>query len=262
MYLKRLKRLKLIPNFWCSEEYFKRAGWVQYSNANGIFSILKPDEDEAESKSMIHVLDEDSYNMLPPLSPSGLGGRNTPYWAGFHLKFSCEEVLDLNYIYNPIHFRNLQGKCWSAFRKNIKKWPSNNPNDCYRKIEEYERDQVVQVFLDWLESRNQWEEIHDGQIITSYLKESDNCRGLFRGEELVGFTIHDENWSFINFRYCFSKAEPFLNEYIRYRFFTSPEIWYSGKLVNDGGVLDNPRLKFFKDRLNPVTVYSIPTKEI
>ena len=260
MYLNRLKRLNLIPNFWCSEEYFKRAGWYQYSNLYGLLRNIGKDHEEKD-RGIFQILDVEGFDMLPPLSPQGIE-RNAPYWAGFGLDEDTGKVLDMNYIYNPQHFINMVGKQWSAFRKNIKKWASNNLGCQYRPIREDERHQMMTVFINWLESRSEEEEIYDDQTILSYIKGSDNCRGLFRGEELVGFTIHDNNWILINFRYCFSKQEPFLNEYLRYCFYTSPEILGADKFINDGGVLDSPRLKFFKDRLNPVVVYSIPTKEI
>jgi hypothetical protein len=44
---------------------------------------------------------------------------------------------------------------------------------------------------------------------------------------------------------------------MRYLFYRDPEIRNQNKLVNDGGVLDNPNIKAFKDKMNPVRVREV-----
>jgi hypothetical protein len=63
----------------------------------------------------------------------------------------------------------------------------------------------------------------------------------------------DENWQYINFRFCIIRqGEPFLDEFARWLFYTDGQIQAKNKLVNDGGTLGNPGLEHFKDKLNPV----------
>ena len=77
---------------------------------------------------------------------------------------------------------------------------------------------------------------------------------LFR---LVGMNVWDENFAFINYRYCIDDGAPFLNEYLRYCFYTHPTILLINKYVNDGGCLDSEGLKKFKMKLNPLAVYKV-----
>ena len=41
------------------------------------------------------------------------------------------QFLDWEYIFDPNSFKDLSGKKWEVFRKNIRKWPRNNPNWVY-----------------------------------------------------------------------------------------------------------------------------------
>ena len=92
----------------------------------------------------------------------------------------------------------------------------------------------------------------------------DNAKEIFEGEnrrflrskkgKIYGLNIWDENFQYINYRYCICGKEDFISEYMRLLFYTDSVILNKGKLVNDGGVLDNPKLRFFKDKLNPMQV--------
>ena len=77
-------------------------------------------------------------------------------------------------------------------------------------------------------------------------------KGLYKGEKLVALNIWDENYKYVNYRFCFvDHSEPFLDEFVRYLFYTDLWILSKNKLVNDGGVLGRPGLEKFKDRLHP-----------
>jgi len=71
-------------------------------------------------------------------------------------------------------------------------------------------------------------------------------------EQLMAINAWDENWEFINYRVCIVRQnEPFLDEFVRWLFYTDSQIQSSGKLVNDGGTLGSPGLERFKDKMNP-----------
>ncbi len=72
---------------------------------------------------------------------------------------------------------------------------------------------------------------------------------------MVGMNVWDENHLYINYRLCIvDPSERFLDEFMRYLFYTDPLIMEQNKLVNDGGVLGNEGLKRFKDKMNPFSV--------
>jgi len=77
--------------------------------------------------------------------------------------------------------------------------------------------------------------------------------GLYKDGKLVAINIWDENYKYINYRYCIvDRKEPFLDEFVRYLFYTDLVILKTGKLVNDGGTVGNQGLEHFKDKLNPI----------
>ncbi|MCK9281517.1 MAG: hypothetical protein M0P71_12905 [Melioribacteraceae bacterium] len=237
MYLQLLEKNKIVPNFWCSEEYFEKAGWEEIEDDLGI----------------IRIQDSEGINMLPslPILPV------IPYWASLPFKErSQEKFLDHNFIYDPKAFLNLSGGKWTVFRKNIKKFPVNK-NLFYEEL--FGAQGGLEALSCWLNNRKADEVIHDDDVILKYVTDGKNKRFLFDNDNIYGVNIWDENYMFINYRYCFCQNIPFLSEYMRYRFYTDPEILNSGKKVNDGGSLDNPDLYKFKMRLNPEMVYNIYT---
>ena len=166
---------------------------------------------------------------------------------------SFGDFLDYQYIYDPKNFLDLSGGTWKVFRKNIRKYPDRvgEFNLEYRKLSprEFEKD-IEELVLNWGEGRD----LYDVEALVRYAFQGENRYALLRHGKVVGLNIFDENFKFINYRYCIDDGTPFLNEYMRYLFYTSDEILKKQKLVNDGGSLDNEGLRKFKLRLNPVHI--------
>jgi hypothetical protein len=237
-YLKMLKENNWEPNFWCSEDYFRFAGC----------SIQK-------ERLLVSWLDAEGFQMFPMIGDrivSTIGN----WWASFeHPAFDRNDFLDYNFIYNPNNFLNLIGRRWNVFRKNIKKFPTGKNGLQYRKFKDSEI--AKKAFLYWLESRDASEEIQDDSTILNFMN-SENKKILFDGNEVYGINIWDENFRYVNFRYCFCRNIPFLSEYLRYLFFL--DMTKKNKYVNDGGSLGSEGLFKFKMRLNPVKCNRIKTK--
>jgi len=173
----------------------------------------------------------------------------------------------LEYLYDPKDFQVMKGGKWSTFRKNCKKFPKRHEGSLLT----YEPLKVPTFFSQCKTLFNRWkkgksgEEIHEGHIMMgylySYLKNGYGKRrvkALMGDEKLLGINIWDENYHLINFRYCIHlNSRDHLGEYLRYLFYTDPEVLSKNKLINDGGVLDNPQLKAFKDKLNPNKVRTV-----
>lgn len=246
-YLDLLELHRITPNFWCSGEYFEKAA-------------LTEEEIGAEGYKLVCVRDED-WHVLPLISPQiGLvpfAPKDKPTWSDFEKSsyLNAEpSLLDLEYIYDPLAFQDMSGHKWMTFRKNCRKWPRNNPNCNYWKYEWKELKDVLQTWMEWLEGLDDEEEVQDAEVIEKYMMTGKNRMVLWRGNEIVGVNIWDENYMFVNYRYCFCKPEPFLSEYMRWLFYTDPVIMGKGKLVNDGGVLGKESLERFKDKMNPLRV--------
>lgn len=269
LYLKAMKVHNIDPNFWISEEYFKFAKFKEIVVSSCLVDKL------------IGVISNETKQFIfPPISLLyGCGGRTECPENGVWSDFSnasytgCNrELLDLEYLYNPKDFTNMVGKKWAVFRKNVRKWPkAQDGNFKYFKLDgfnsHYHRQAIKNLLVEWLEDRN--EPIEDSDALLHYALCGENRGVLYHTDrnEVVGINCWDSNWKYINFRWSICKKEPFLNEFMRYLFYRDPEIRKQNKLVNDGGVLDNPNIKAFKDKMNPVRVRevhqwkSIQTKE-
>jgi hypothetical protein len=237
----------ITPNFWCSEEYFIKSGFVGRVDNH---SIKITDMGQLVFPSInleTGELDADSH------------------WASFPGMKDVGEFLDYNFIYDPKDFMLMEGKKWSTFRKNSRKFPRRKDEEgiklYYTKIEDIPVEDMNDVLLRWLEDLGD-EEIHDPDVLLSYLKTGKNKAILLdEKSNIYGINIWDENYKFINYRYCVCKKSEFISEYMRRLFYTHPDIYNSGKLVNDGGSLDKPKLFKFKNRLNPVKIYKIYSGE-
>jgi hypothetical protein len=239
-YLKTLRENNYTPNFWCSEEYFCYAGW-KTENYAGRVSVK-----------------DDEGNLMLPIISNGKIIIEGFWWSGLMFKsFEKYDFLDYNFIYNPSHFLNLEGSKWKIFRKNIKKFPRNKNGLRYDYIDD--AGTVADILVDWLSARKEDETIHDDEVILKYLNHPEK-KILFDDNEIYGINIWDENFKFVNYRFCFVKDFPFLSEYMRYLFYTDEDILNKNKLVNDGGSLDNEGLFNFKVRLNPIEAIKITTK--
>jgi hypothetical protein len=238
-YLRVLENQKIIPNFFTSEEYLLKseAVWAKENNLYGFAT--------------------DIYEWLLP--PMGFGG--TPLnlinvYAGWPNTHSTDGTfLDYQFIYNPKDFQNMKGGHWKVFRKNVRKYPKRiTGNLTYEKLEiNEELDNITALMSNWCRHR----EIYDPNTFLRFIMQGNNRKGLFIDNHLVGINVWDSNYYYINFRCCVDDGSPFLNEYMRYLFYTDDEIVSQNKLVNDGGALDSKALYKFKLKLNPCEVSKI-----
>jgi hypothetical protein len=249
LYLSTLNKLQITPNFWMSLEYILKAGlaWVEDYPLQGF--------------KLPEAVDRNEW-FFPPLNmlTGGLKVGKGYWYAGFIappylVPNETLKKLDDQFIYNPADFLEMKGGCWAVFRKNVKKFPKRNPGWLlYRPIERNEEGQVRRLALDWGENKQY---VYDVEVFLEYMLEGWNRRGLFYKDKLVGMNIWDENYRYINYRFCVDIGEPFLNEHLRWRFYTSPLILNRKKWVNDGGSLSSPNLRKFKMKLNPTVIYEV-----
>ena len=112
---------------------------------------------------------------------------------------------------------------------------------------------MKKLFLEWVGTKGEDQEIHDDEVMLNYLFHGNNRKILVdKNNYILGVNIWDLGYSQIYFRFNFSRNIKFLNEYLRYIFYTDPIILNQNKLVNDGGSLDNKNLEAFKDKLRPL----------
>ncbi len=246
-YLKLLERHQIEPNFWCSEEYFEKAGFEL--NNHGSLWIIKDKE-----TVVFPPIHEITGSLWYPFNGMEI-------WSDFNnynpFK-SNKSFLDYEYIYDPKNFLSMEGGKWQTFRKNCMKWIERrleDPSTYYYWT--YCKGDIKSVLEEWLKS-NVDRIIEDDEVLLKYVFEGDHRKVLRdRNGKVYAINIWDENYKYINYRYCICRPEPFLSEYARYLFYIDPIILNSGKLVNDGWVLDRPSLKSFKDKLNPVRVREV-----
>lgn len=244
MYMHLLSQQIDSPNFWCSTEYFEKAkasvryefGWIGIK-CDG--QLLLPS--------------------LHPFAPMIACKNKFSIWTdlpNYHSNTLNKVFLDYNFIYEPQRFMDLSGSRWKVFRKNIRKWPRNNPEWVYKDITEDDTAALNTLMISWLGTKDG--EIHDDEVIYQYLFFGKNRRGLYDDTgKLVGINIWDENYKYINYRFCFCEQTSFLSEFIRFLFYTDPSILAKKKLVNDGGSLGVPELFAFKNRLQPVAIFPV-----
>jgi hypothetical protein len=162
------------------------------------------------------------------------------------------EFLDWEYIFDPAHFQNMAGGSWNTFRKNVRKWPRDNPQHEYSELPPHKA-RVQELILDWFSLRE--EETQDAEIIVNYLlKPHPGIRRkyMYKNGELVGINVWDWNYKYLNYRLCIAKSgERFLDEYMRWSFYVDPGTITANRMVNDGGVLGKEGLERFKDKMNP-----------
>lgn len=243
-YLKRAEELGIDPNFYLSEPYLNLAGAQCYTRLGWTW------------------IEEGDWCLFPPLPMTPLGFMTPPYdlrkvWSDFegkHPNYYHSTFLDWEYIFDSNNFNNLSGGKWEVFRKNIRKWPKQHPNWEYSKNPSII--QASELLGYWIEAKEH--DVQDAEMIVDFMfpsipREDIFRKFLYRGQELVAINIWDENYKYINYRYCFVKeGNPHLDEFARYLFYTDLEIQDKGKLINDGGSIGNKGLEAFKDKLNPV----------
>lgn len=237
-YWTAIRNVDRVPNFWMTPEYARKADlvWVNDDNLWGWF--------EKGEQGWF----------LPPLGPEGFR-YDRQVWAGFASGWSYQgDFLDEQYLYDARKFLNLKGKHWATFRKNIRKYPARTKGKL-----EYEfirpndhEDQVEKLLMEWSEGR----ELNGPDTLIRFCLRGMRRWGLFNDGILVGLNVADANHRHGIYRYCLDDGTPFLNEYLRYCFFTSTWaqrcVW-----INDGGSLGSKKLARFKKKLNPVAVYKV-----
>jgi len=248
-YLRLLESKKIRPNFWCSEEYFDKAGFKEIRGG-------------ATSRPSVTIEDADGQLILPPLNTipgTGWLPLEKNVWAGlngFEPIDGAKKFLDSEYIYDPTAFLDMRGKKWQTFRKNCRKFPKRHRlRFTYNLLTHPPRHKVVEFVNYWM-GASTWDEFHDAEVMIKYIYEGKNREVLvdYTGD-IHGINIWDESYMYINYRYCLCVNLPFLSEYMRYLFYINKA--GQAKLINDGGILDRPELKRFKDKLNPVQVNDV-----
>ena len=152
VYLQLLERHSIDPNFWCSEEYFQKAGL------------------EIKREGDTYWIEDEGMMVFPPINlQTGLGEwlicSPDKIWSDFvgteDVFFSPieKEFLDYEYLYNPQDFLKMEGKKWGVFRKNSRKFPDRcGQRLIYDAIKSLElmvgwgqvKDQLKEVMIDWL----------------------------------------------------------------------------------------------------------------
>jgi len=252
----REKSTNFEPNFWMTNEYLHRCG-AKLCIEDGVWGVKRNDS---------------NVWLFPPIKDDRIIYDGTyPYEYGFmyHNKSKIYQTLtqskntqevDRQYIYNPRQFRpdRMTGKKWLSFRRNVRKWPKRNSTSALRYIElfdDVDSDLVEDLLLKWAKGKT----LYDVEVFSDFVLNGRYRWGLYRDGELVGINVADYNWSFVVYRCCIDNGEPFLQEYLRWLFYTSEFVLEQqrDKFVNDGGDLDNEGLRNFKTKLNPIAVLSV-----
>lgn len=241
LYLKVLESNDVLPNFWMSEEYIVKSNllWVVEAHLKGFKQT-----------------GFDGW-FFPPLDDSNriiLGGVDV--YAGLLVNHGIlnAQFLDYQFFYRTKDFFTMSGKRWKVFRRNVQKYLREQGEHLYyRKIGEDCQESVIDILLKWSNNR----QIYDSEVFVKYILEGENRWGLFDGDELLGLNVFDENYKFVNYRYCIDSGKFFLNKLMRYYFYTSSVVVNKDKLINDGGSLGSEGLYQFKQRLNPFKICKV-----
>ena len=257
-YLGLLEKFNISPNFWCSQEYFERARLTKLRQKWHV------------------IMDPDWGPMFPPIHEQiGLLYNSdkvpslTQIWSDFphyELHGAKPKFLDHEFIYRPSDFLEMEGGNWAVFRKNCRKFPKRLGGSwSYERKEVYKAQfgenqfekTLSNLMIIWLDSLENMK-VQDDKVLVEYLDHGKNCKVLYdSGGTIFGANIWDFNYKYINFRFSISVRENFAGEFLRWLFYTDPEILTSGKLVNDGGSLGNQKLYDFKVKLNPVSIREV-----
>jgi len=246
------------PSFYHSLAYLELAGAECYQNVHWMWVELE------------------GWIALPPLQfsadPKTLGNESIFFpggdiWcAGLKEELSVwsnyqPELLDLEYIFDPAEFNHMDGGKWNTFRKNVRKWPRENPEWIYTD-DLIAWDPLPPLMGEWLEDRAADTEDAELMLKMVFSARSDvGKKFMYNGKQtpgnsygdLVGVNVWDMNYKYVNYRLCIAKpGERFLDEFMRYQFYMDEWLWLSGKKVNDGGSIGRSGLERFKDKMNPL----------
>ena len=254
-YLDLLEHNGIFPNFWCSEEYFDKAG-LETDEWHGIVKVF---DKNFEGVVFPPMSEREESLVYFPLERIWSDFESQGPLVGYGFK---KAFLDLEFIYDPRNFLDMKGGKWATFRKNSRKFLSRNSEHKFfyvpvRECDEIEA-QVKDLLIEWLEGRPESQEIMDDMVMVEYILHGDRRKVLIDSSGKVwGINVWDENYRYINFRYCICKEGLFLSEYMRLLFYTDPDILAKKKFVNDGGCLDNENLKRFKLKMNPIKMRKV-----
>ena len=243
LYLQALERGRLIPNFWCSEEYWEKAGWEEHF---------------IPEMGLIIIGDEEGRVMLPPMLSDGrvaiLADGSLLPWAGIP-GLHGGSFLDFQFIYSAIRsLDDLKGGVWRTTRKNINKVQRERGNIISSGY--VTPTEAQDILIQWTQG-NGIEEYNDPEVLTKYVLDGEGRIPLFyeKTQKMAALLVYDENYKYINFRYCITDNLPGTSDYVRMLFRVF--MYNKGKLINDGGALGRPGLDKYKRRLNPVQIHEI-----
>lgn len=254
-YLTVMNNHGIIPNFFCSKPYLELHPEISLQTGNGWVWL----QDEEWTVFPPLPIDKDVVEFFPESVKKIWCDFGMPPDTGYQTRKATEswvnEMLDMEYIFNPHSFLNMDGHKWQTFRKNSRKWARNNPGYSYTNSVVGMLDECSDLIMDWVERKGE-ENLQDGDFLLKFLllDSPEMYYGFLRNGDgdIVAINVADQNYLFWNYRICFSADEPFLDEFARLCFYTDPIILNSKKMVNDGGVLDSPGLERYKDKMNPV----------
>jgi hypothetical protein len=227
------------PNHFVSRPWFELSGWT--------INISQG------SKKVICLMEDDD-PIFPALSLEGdkAAIEEGPCRIDHHgLSTSLiKQKFDDEFIYRAgdFHSDQLDGKP-RIFRKSCRAFVKQHPHWSYNRLQPYHRTDALSFIFKWL-GEKLGDDIHYLDQMLAYIesgRDGIEVHGLWEKGDLLGLTIADHNWHFINFRYCFTLA-PYASEFIRLCFY---RLWAPDTLINDGGSLDNESLRRFKEKLGP-----------
>ena len=258
LYLDKLKEFEIEPNFFCSLEYFQKSG-CQESHNNLILGVW-----DAEGNALLPMIDLNHKSLHGYIPDNGIWADLPGYQPLYYNQATGQSrFMDYQYIYDPKQFLDMQGGQWAVFRKNSRKFPRRYGEDRLQFATDMDPFRV-EVFSTDVIKNFDVDTIYDPAVMIRYLFFGmnrlfilDNC-----SLRILAVSIWDENYKYINYRFCLCQDEPFLSEYARLKFYeymaqNTNNCNPKGKLINDGGVLDKPSLKAFKDKMNPLKIDKI-----
>jgi hypothetical protein len=261
-WMNRLQSLNITPNFYCSCAYLTACGAGCYLSDDGRWAYVVDTTEDGEDVCMfppVPATDEVA-RAVPPQDWPPLfdfiwadftGGVNAP--AGYQTS-----LMDYQYIYDQTLMAEAAGPAFATFRKNARKWPARSGLELESvAVVRVPGAQAQELCGEWLEAHQTV--VQDVPNMLTYLLNPPPgalVRGMLDNYGYLRALIaYDINYRYVNFRYCITRPnEPFLEEYVRMLFYRSPvaQMNVGRRLINDGGVVDNPGLMNFKDRLNPI----------
>jgi len=235
-YYSLLRETGVLPNFWVSPTYWAMSemekiespcrsavslGWKEIAAFPPISLVSHKILQETVGKNGPEVM----YS-FPEVRPTD---KDREVFVGF------------NYIYDPQEFIGLKGKRWSTLRTSISKWTRSNPNCVFYAggCPNWDSKPSCLFLKEW--QQNNSVSVSDFDIMIRYfvsIENVPNCGFLFQDQmqtELIGLVTWDWNWQFVNLRFCLHKDEPYLAEFLRWRFYVYIAGLQQHRLVNSGG---------------------------